>query len=76
MTKYELLKAMNTIANALNNEEAYWEWADTIPDGATEQDLKYIANDSKYMNEVCNDFKILLDTYAKDGYYVDDDVIG
>lgn len=76
MTKYELLQAMNTIISSLNNEEAYWRWADFIPDGATKQDLEDIASDSKYMNDVCNVFKTILDAFVEDGYYVDGELIG
>lgn len=53
MKKYELLQAMNTIISSLNNEEAYYKWADIIPDGATKQDIKDIASDSEYMNIIC-----------------------
>lgn len=78
MTKYELLQAMNTIISSLNNEEAYWKWTDIIPDGATEQDIKDIASDSdlEYMNVICKVFKIILDEYIEDGYYVDGELIG
>ena len=76
MTKYELLQAMNTIISSLNNEEAYWKWADVIPDGATEQDIKDIASDSEYMNVICKVFKIILDEYIEDGYCVDGELIG
>jgi hypothetical protein len=78
MKKYELLQAMNTIISSLNNEEAYWKWTDVIPDGATKQDIKDIASDSdlEYMNVICKVFKILLDEYIEDGYYVDGELIG
>lgn len=76
MTKYELLQAMNTIIGSLNNEEAYWKWADIIPDGATKQDIKDIASDSEYMNIICKVFKIILDEYIEDGYCVDGELIG
>lgn len=78
MKKYELLQAMNTIIGSLNNEEAYYKWADIIPDGATKQDIKDIASDSdlEYMNVICKVFKILLDEYIEDGYYVDGELIG
>jgi hypothetical protein len=76
MKKYELLQAMNTIISSLNNEEAYWKWADVIPDGATKQDLEDIANDLEYMNIICKVFKIILDEYIEDGYYVDNELIG
>lgn len=76
MTKYELLQAMNTIISSLNNEEAYWKWADIIPDGATKQDLEDIASDSEYMNDICNIFKTILDAFVEDGYYVDGELIG
>lgn len=76
MTKYELLKSMNTIICSLNNEEAYWRWADFVPDGATKQDLEDIASDSEYMNVICKVFKIILDEYIEDGYCVDGELIG
>ena len=78
MKKYELLQAMNTIISSLNNEEAYWKWTDVIPDGATKQDIKDIASDSdlEYMNVICKVFKVLLDEYIEDGYYVDGKLIG
>lgn len=78
MKKYELLQAMNTIISSLNNEEAYWKWTDVIPDGATKQDIKDIASDSdlEYMNVICKVFKIILDEYIEDGYYVDGELIG
>ena len=44
--RYEIMKAMNTLVMALNNEDAYMEWIQTVPDQATDDDLMDVATDN------------------------------
>lgn len=44
MDKFEVLKAMHTLALALNNEQFYYRyWIEIIPDGADLEELQEIA---------------------------------
>lgn len=72
--KYELMKAMHTIVKSLNHEGAYFDrWIYIVPDGATDEDLRDIAEDED--DEIFRDsvkcFKEIMRDYLNDGIYVD-----
>lgn len=71
--KFELLKAMNTIVRSLNHEGAYYDrWILIVPDEATDEDLRDIAEDDD--DEIFRDsvkcFEGIMRDYIKDGIYV------
>lgn len=73
MNKIEILKAMNTIILALNNEEAYFDsWILTVPDEATDEDFEYIADDPELFTDAVKLFKELMKEYLDDGLYIGD----
>lgn len=73
MNKIEILKAMNTIILALNNEEAYFDsWILTVPDEATDEDFEYIAGDLELFTDAVKLFKELMKEYLDDGLYIGD----
>lgn len=71
--KYELMKAMHTIVQSLNHEGAYFDrWILIVPDGATDEDLREIAEDED--DEIFRDsvkcFEGIMKDYIDDGIYV------
>lgn len=72
--KFELLKAMNLLVRAMNNEDAYMEWIETIPDGATDEDMMGIAadEDETIFDEACSDFRRICRDYLSDGILAGD----
>lgn len=74
--RYEALKAMNTLAKLMNNEEFYYHWITVIPDGADNDELEEIATDDlDSFKEACelfgNNFTAL---YQDGGLYIGDKV--
>lgn len=70
--KFELVKSMNTIVVALNNEEPYYQrWIHIVPDCATDEDFWDIAADENLFKDTVNCFKDIMKDYLKDGIYID-----
>lgn len=69
--RYEIMKAMNTLVMAMNNEDAYMEWILTVPDQATDDDLMDIAKDDGLFADACAAFKSAMHDYSEDGFYID-----
>ena len=66
----ELAKAMHTIIQACNNEEAYFRWiVGWIPDEPCEDDFEDLAEDEENMAEQCELFRSIIKQYGKDGFY-------
>ena len=60
----EIIKAMNTIVKGLNNENAYYyDWIDIVPDEATEDDFKYIAEDDEILTDTLKRFKNIIEKH-------------
>ena len=53
------LAAMHELMCQANDEYIYMSWINLMPDGATEEDFKYIALDDEQYNE-CFDFFVKL----------------
>lgn len=68
--RYEALKAMHTLVLTMNDEEAYCEWICTVPDEATDEDLRDIAEDDDLFAEACAAYRYIAQTYADSGYYI------
>ena len=60
------LKKMNDIILRMNNEEAYETWIMYVPDEATEDDLKNIAEDVDDYDEVVDIFIRIIYKYGSD----------
>ena len=71
--KFEMVKSMNTIVKELNNEEAYYGmWIYIVPDEATDEDFRDIAEDEELFVDTVNCFKSIMEHYMKDGLYIGD----
>ena len=66
-----LMKAMHTIVCALNNEDAYYEWINLVPDEASNEDLEDIAQDDWLFKDACETFRRIMNEYADDEFYID-----
>ena len=72
--KFELVKSMNTIVKALNNEEAYYgSWIYLVPDEADDEDFQEIAEDEELFSSVVRCFKGNMLDYVEDGIYIGGD---
>ena len=70
--KFELVKSMNTIVTALNNEEPYYQrWIHIVPDCASDEDFRDIAEDEELFKDTVDCFKGIMKDYLKDGIYID-----
>lgn len=65
-----LMKAMHTVVCALNDEEAYCEWINLVPDDANNDDLVDIAEDDWLFQDACNTFREIMLNYSEGGFYV------
>lgn len=63
------LEQMNEVMKCLNNEDAYYSWIITVPDGATKDDFEYIANDDELYEEACELYEELYKEFRWDGLY-------
>ncbi len=62
----EIIKAMNTIVKGLNDEGAYYyDWIDIVPDEATDDDFKDIAEDDEILTDTLKRFKNIIKKYFK-----------
>ena len=67
--EYELIKAMNEVVGYLNHEDGYARWIYIVPDGASPEDLKDIAEDPELMDLACKSFTSIIRAYGKYGYF-------
>lgn len=71
LRKYEVIKSMNTIVKALNDESGYYDdWIYTVPDEATDNDLMEIAYDEELLEEAIESFKRIMAEYLEDGIFI------
>lgn len=70
--KFELLKAMNTLVRAMNDEGAYYTWCYVIPDGADDEELREIAfdEDDELYRDACHSFRRICEEYLKHGFFL------
>lgn len=68
--RFEHVKAMHTIINNMNHEDAYMEWVYLVPDCPSEDDLRDIAEDDGLFQDACNLFRELMKLYAGDGFCI------
>lgn len=59
-----LLKQMHAIIANLNDEKAYLWWILVVPDGATDDDFDYMAEDAKLCTDVCELFGKIINKYV------------
>lgn len=67
--KLELVKAMHSIVQAMNNEDAYFNWIYLMPDEPTEEDFMGFATNEDDFNDLTRSFFRLCKIYGKDGFY-------
>lgn len=66
----ELLKAMQVIIEAMNDEEAYFTWITWwIPDAPTPEDFEDCAADEEHMQQQCEIFRHLIRRYGREGFF-------
>lgn len=65
-----LLKAQHEIIVHMNNEEAYMEWINIVPDCPQDDDFEFIAEDDELFANAMECFKSIMDTYLDDGIYI------
>ena len=66
----DFVRSMNNIIIHLNDEDAYMNWIQVVPDGATQDDFESIADDEELFDDVVYLFKDLMERYMKNGIYV------
>lgn len=70
--RIQLLKAMNLLILALNNEDGQELWLTCgVPDGATEDDYEFIAENDDLFHGCERAFYVSVKSFGKDGWYVD-----
>lgn len=74
VTRFQLLSAMNEVIRCLNNEEAYMDWINWVPDEATTEDLTYIAQSEEDMEDCERIFIKIINKYGEDGFYTGEEV--
>ena len=62
-SRVELLSKLHSIVINMNDERAYDEWIVTVPDEATEEDFKSIAQDNWFFEEVLIEFMKIFRRY-------------
>lgn len=72
--KLEHIKAMHTIISSMNNEDAYMEWINCMPDQPTEDDFLFFTEDENQnlFDELSNLFINIMKHYLKDGLFIND----
>ena len=65
-----LLKAQHEIIVHINNEEAYMEWINIVPDCPQDDDFEFIAENEELFADAMGCFKEIMNTYLDDGIYI------
>lgn len=63
------LENMHEVMMSMNDEECYFEWIYTVPDGADKDDFDYIASDLELYKDVCKLYDALYQEYHDGGLY-------
>ena len=69
--RYQIAKVMHEIIRCMNNEDAYMEWIDIVPDEPTDEDFREIAQSDMLFAETCKAIKSIFTEYAEDGLFID-----
>ena len=72
----DLLNSMHYIVSHINNENAYAEWIETVPDEPSVYDFMDIAEDENLRNETWEEFCRLIRYYGRTGACVGTTLIG
>lgn len=70
LERFDALKHMNAIMLDMNNEFAYLNWVEVVPDEASDEDLMFIAEDKQRYKEVEDLFFKICKKYGSDGMYL------
>lgn len=65
---------MHTIVQSMNNEDAYAEWINCMPDEPSEEDFEMFADEEniELFTELMNSFVNITKRYMKDGLLICD----
>lgn len=75
--KYLLLKSMDQIVRALNNELGYnTKWVYYVPEDATDEDFEMWAQNDESFNKISKAFIEIIKDYPYDGFFIDGEVYG
>lgn len=58
-----LLIKLHSIMICMNDENAYMEWIEMVPDQPTREDFEDIAQDNEFFNEILEDFIKIFNEY-------------
>lgn len=70
LERYELVKAMHLIVTSLNDETAYYDWINIVPDEATNEDLLDCAMRTEVFKDCCSYFAYIMRHYYNGGLYL------
>lgn len=70
----DLIKGMNAIMICMNDERAYMEWINTVPDCATDDDFEYICENADLFKETVHEFVRICNEYLKYGLFIQTEV--
>ncbi len=75
-TKFEIIKAMNTIVCSLASDKAYTAWLAAVPDAAeaTDDKLLAIASEAAWFSDVVQKFNYIMRTYGKSGVMICEEI--
>ncbi len=75
LSRFQLLKAMNTVVQSLVNEDALFLWNHRFPQAADDDDLVELVTDDQKFDQMCMLFRICIEKGAVSGFlpFVDND---
>lgn len=59
----KVVSSMHEIIRAFNDEEAYGNWIDLVPDEPSDEDFKFIAGKEELLTEVIDRFRWIIVHY-------------
>jgi hypothetical protein len=68
--RYEILKAMHKLVCSMNDESAYYEWINLVPDEASREDLWEVAEDVELFKDSCELFRWIMKYYGASGFFI------
>lgn len=69
--RVNVLKCMHYIMTVMNDENAYFDWIDFMPDSPTDDDFAEVASDDDLFNRVTLAFMDICKSYGAYGVFVD-----
>lgn len=66
-----LISGMNAIMVSMNDERAYMEWINTVPDDCTDDDIIFICEQPDLFKETITEFMRIFKKYSKYGLSIE-----